>query len=235
VRTGGKSASIARVLENAAASAGVEFVDSAIRRIQRRDSRALTIVLENEEIIRASHLMAASVEAAAGADLEVAPSFSPLARRNGATADIRLKFQKAPPAPAGGKEAIYFIAESLAVITDARDAAAEGRLAERMPISFEYNKDEIVVHAPYCPAFLKTEDEIRDWSEQDRQALGLQIISRLEPYLNGAAQSVRRVEVRVSHAVATPGESRLTAILAPPASHDPIGAAAKLALELVGG
>ncbi len=235
VRTGAKGPSLARVLENAALEAGVEVLEARVKEIQRGDQKSRTLVLDNGDTVRTSHFMASSLEAAARADLEVASSFTPLARRDGAVADIRVRFQKTPQPPTAGKDAVYYLADSLASIADARDAAAEGRLAERMPISFEFNREEIVVHAPYCPAYLRVEDEVRDWSEQDRQAFGMLIVSRLDSCLNGATGAVRRVEVRVSQTVASPADDRSSAVLAPPPGHDPIGAAALLALELVGG
>lgn len=235
MRGGAKGRSLLEALEEAAKAAGVEIIEQRLRSVAAADNRARAVTLENGDVIRARHVMAASIDAAARADLDLAPAFSPLARRDGAVADIRLRFQKAPPALEAGKGAVYYLADSLGAIADARDAALEGRLIERMPISFEFNKDEIVVHAPYCPAFLKTENEIREWSEQDRQALGMQIVARLEPFLNGATKSVKRIDIRVTPAAPLPGDAPARAILAPPPGHDPIGAAARLALELVSG
>lgn len=232
VRSGGKGKSLAEALEEAARAAGVEIIQSRLREIVA-ERRLRLVSFENGELVRARRIMASSVEAAARAGLDIAPSFSPLARREGAVADVRLKFQKAPQALEAGKNAVYYVADSLDAIADARDAVLEGRLVERMPISFEFNKDEILVHAPYCPSYLKTENEVREWSEQDRQALGMQIVQRLEPFLNGATKQIKRIDIRVTQAAPSPGDAPDNSIAAPTPGHDPIGAAAKLALELV--
>jgi phytoene dehydrogenase-like protein len=232
VRNNGKGKTLLEALEQAARNAGVEIIEARLREILV-ERRQRIVAFENGEAVRARRIMASSVEAAARAGLDIAPSFSPLARRDGAIADVRLKFQKSPEALEAGKNAVYYIADSLDSIADARDAVLEGRLAERMPISFEFNRDEIVVHAPYCPSFLKTENEVREWSEQDRQALGMQIVQRLEPYLNGAAKQIKRIDIRVTPAAPSPGDEPEKSVAAPPPGHDPIGAAAKLALELV--
>ena len=232
VRSNGKGRGLAEALEGAAKAAGVEIIDSRVREIVA-ERRVRLVSFDNGETVRARRLMASSVGAAARADLDIAPAFSPLARRDGAVADIRVKFQKGPQPLDAGKNAVYYIADSTDAIADARDAVLEGRLAERMPISFEFNKDEILVHAPYCPAFLKTENEVREWSEQDRQALGMQIVRRLEPFLNGATKSIKRIDIRVTQAAPAPGEEPARSVIAPPPGHDPIGAATRLALELV--
>lgn len=235
VRPGGKAGALIEALTRAAIEAGVVMPESRLKGLGPFDQKKRSLILEDGGLIEARRIMASSIEIAARADIEVAPSFSPLARRDGAVADIRLKFKKAPEAPAHGKDALYFIAESLNDFAEARDAALEGRIADNMPISFEYLRDEVIVHAPYCPAYLKTEDEIREWSEQDRQALGMAVVRRLEPFLNGAAKSVKRIDIRVAAAAAPPGDDAASAVPAPPPGLDPIGAAARLALELVSG
>lgn len=235
VRPGGKAGALEVALEAAALAAGVVRPESRFKILGPADAKKRSVVLEDGEIIEARRIMAASAEIAARADVEVAPSFSPLTRREGAVADIRLKFKRVPEAPAQGRRAVYFIADSLQSFADARDAALEGRIADNMPISFEFLKDEVIVHAPYCPTFLKTENEIREWSEQDRQALGMAVMRRLEPFLNGASKSVKRIDIRVAPAAPPPGDEGVNAVPAPPPGLDPIGAAARLALELVSG
>lgn len=222
-----------RVLEDAAAGAGVELIDARLRALAAIDDKVIEIALHDGEVLRARRVMAASAEAAARAGVEVAPAFSPLMRRDGAVANVRLRFARPVAAPGGEEGAIFYLADSLAAFAEARDAALEGRVSERAPISFEVNKDEIVVQAPFCPAALRSDGEEREWTEQDRQAFGQQIVARLAPYLNGAARSVRRVDVRVTPAAPTQRES--AGIVAPPPGHDPIGAAVKLALDLIGG
>lgn len=235
VKTKARGPTLIAVLEEVARASGVEIFDAAVRLIEAGEEKHRALTLEDGEILKARNVMAASEAAAARAGVPVTHALAPLARREGAVADVRVKFAKAPPSPTGDKDAVFYIAESIETLSEARDAAMEGRLPDRPPISFEFMRDEIVVHAPYCPAVLRTEGEARDWTEQDRQALGRMIVARLAPFLNGATQTVRRIDVRVSQAGARQGEIDAGSVIAPPPAHDVIGAAAKLALELIRG
>ncbi|HXI86102.1 MAG TPA: hypothetical protein VNH64_01485, partial [Parvularculaceae bacterium] len=233
-RVASRGPSVDLALEEAAKAAGVDIIRQAPVDISI-DEKLLKVTLDNDETLRTRRAMAASEGAAAREGLKVSRALAPLARREGAVADIRLKFSKAPPPPTADKDAIFFLADSLASFSEARDAVLDGRLPERPPLSFEYARDEIIVHAPYCPATLRTEGETRDWTEQDRQAFGRQIIARLAPYLNGAAQNIRRIDVEVSVAGARRSAANECGIAAPPSGHDAIGAAARLALDFVNG
>jgi phytoene dehydrogenase-like protein len=234
VRARGRSAGLAEALAEAARAAGVAMPEGRLAEVAPPTGKSRVFALEGGEIVEARRAMAASLETAARAGVEVAPAYAPLARRDGASADIRIKFRKAPPAPAAGKDAVYFLADTLGAFAEARDAALEGRIAEDMPISFEFVRDEIVVRAPYCPASLRSDGEEREWTAQDRQSFGAMILRRLEPHLKGAA-AVKSVEVRISPAAAAPGDGAAQGLAAPPPGLDPIGAAARLALELVSG
>lgn len=233
IRTGGRGPTLLKALEERCASAGVEIFDSKILRVEGADEKTRQVILENGETLRARRLMAASVGAAAEAGVPLTPALSPLARRSGAVADIRLRFSKPPAPPTDHPDATYYLSDGPDALAQARDAALEGRFVERPPISFEFSEGDIVVRAPYCPDALVTEGESRDWTEQDRQAFGRQIVSRLAPYLNGAGRALRRIDVRVASAGAHQGGDPAASAVAPPPSHDPIGAAARLALDLV--
>lgn len=233
VRAGRKGPSVERALEEAALAAGAEIIEARIEELSFEEEKSACITLHNGEALRGRRVMAASLDAAARAHIAVAPAFSPLARRDGARAHVRLRLQKAATPSAGARSAIYYLADSLSSFAEARDAVLEGRLYEKAPISFEYQKDEIIVDAPYCPAFLNSDGESREWTEQDRQALGRQIVERLSPFIEGGARAVKRIEVRIAPSVAPQGD-RL-GIAAPPPGHDPVGAAARLALDLING
>lgn len=233
IRVGGRGPSLLSALEERCAVAGVEVFESKILRIEGADDKTRHVVLENGETLRARRLMAASVRAAAEAGVPLTPSLSPLTRRSGAVADIRLRFSSPPPPPTDHPDAIYYLSDGPEALAEARDAALEGRFVERPPVSFEFAGGDIIVHAPYCPDALVTEGESREWTEQDRQAFGRQIVSRLAPYLNGAGRALRRIDVRVTPAGARQGSDPSASAVAPPPSHDPIGAAARLAMDLV--
>lgn len=237
VTAGDKGPSLVKVLEDACAAASVAVFESPVRDIQVADEKTRIVELENGETLKTPMVMAGRAACETAARLGAAPAFSPLARREGATAEVRVKLARPATPPGEEAEAVFFAAGSREALKRARDAALEGRIPDDPPIFFRFVKDEIVVTAPYCPAVLYTEDERRDWSEQDRQALGRRIVERLGAVLNGAVKNVRRIEVKV--AAREPGAGMIGAgparLIAPPATHDEIGAAARLAMELVRG
>lgn len=234
MRPADKSPSLVRILEEAAKSAGVEFFESGVVSVQHTEGRGRKVVLENGDTLRTARVMAASAASPTASRLGSAWSLSPLARKEGASAEVRVKLGKAPPPPAGHKSAIYFAPGSSETLKAARDAALEGRLPDEPPIFFEFHKDEIVVRAPYCPAALYSDDEPRDWSEQDRQMLGRLVLERLGKVLNGAVQNVRKVDVKITvRGVDIKARPNEAGVLVPPTSHDEIGAASRLAMELV--
>lgn len=234
VRAQDKGASVVRVFEEAAKSSGVEFFDAGVRDVRRLESRDIEVELENGERLRTAEVMASTMLSPTAARFGWGAGFSPLARSEGASAEVRVKLAKAAPAPAGHKHAIYFAPGSAEILKAARDAALEGRLPDEPPIYFEFHKDEIIVRAPYCPAALYADDEPREWSEQDRQMLGRLVVERLGKVLNGAMQDVRKVDVKITQRTREPGRRPSeVSVIVPPATHDEIGAAARLAMELV--
>ena len=237
VTTGPKGPSLMKALEDACAAASVTIFDGAVRDIEILDEKNRAVILEGGETLKTPLVMTGSAANRTASRLGAAPSLSPLARRDGASAEVRVKLAKTATPPGEEEDAIFFAAGSREALKVARDAALEGHLPDEPPIYFRFVKDEIVVTAPYCPAVLYTEDERRDWSEQDRQALGRRIVERLGAVLNGAVKNVRRVDVKIAareSAAAAVGAGPVR-LLAPPASHDEIGAAARLAMELVRG
>lgn len=237
VSTGDREAGLLKALEEVCATAGVVIFESAVRDIQVSDEKVRLVMLDNGEALKAPAVMAARASSEAAARLGAAPAFSPLARREGACAEVRVKFARPPAPPNGAGDALFFAAGSRETLKAARDAALEGRIPDEPPIYFRIVKDEIVVTAPYCPAALYADDERRDWSEQDRQALGRRIVERLGAVINGDMKNVRRIDVKVSQREAGAGAvgAGPARLVVPPAGHDEIGAAARLAMELVRG
>lgn len=237
VAAGAKGGSLQKALEDCCAAAGVTFVEGVVVDIQITDDKQRAVVLDTAEVLKAPIVMAGRAASPTAARLGAAPAFSPLARREGASAEVRVKLSKAPVPPGGPEGAVYFASGGREALSTARDAALEGRIPDEPPIYFEFGKDEILVTAPYCPAALYADDERRDWSEQDRQALGRRIVERLGAVLNGGLPNVRRIDVKIAASEAGAGKvgTGPARLVAPPASHDEIGAAARLAMELVRG
>lgn len=233
IRAGEREPPLVKVLEEICKAAGVVIVDGGVRDIEAPDDKTRVVILNDGQTIRAPRVMASSAMSETVARLGAAPAMSPLPRREGACAEARVKLARPARPPGGSKTALFFSTGSIEALQAARDAALEGRLPEDPPIFFEFVRDEIYVRAPYCPAVLYTDDEPRDWSEQDRQALGRQIVRRLGRAVNGAAHDVRRVDVKVFARLRGKSGRGAGVLIVPPASHDEIGAAARLAMELV--
>lgn len=233
-RAGGKGAALVDALEAACAAAGVDAIESDVVSVERQDGKDRRVVLADGTTIRAKAVMTANAHLPVATRLNAAPALSPLSRREGASAEIRVKLARPAQPPGDHKHAVYFLAGSIECLKAARDAALEGRVHEEPPLYFEINRDEIIVRAPYCPAALYADNEPREWGEQDRQMLGRIVVERLGSALNGAVKNVRRVDVKISARGLDPTpRAENVGVIAPPTSHDEIGAAARLAMELV--
>ncbi len=221
-----------RALTQAAEAAGVEIVEDRLHSIARGEGKSWRVNFEGGRDIRARTAMASSAFAAEAFGLCVTTSGSPLARRKGVGATIRLKYEKKPQALADWNGAVFHIADDRASLRVARDKMIEGALPEAPPLSFEVNGKDIIARMHFCPSRLVENGEAREWTGQDRQVLGRCVAGVLEKRL--------AVPVEVSEVLIGPdvegGLARrdfLTpAIPAPPPSLDPINAAAALAWEL---
>ncbi|MBB5519358.1 hypothetical protein [Amphiplicatus metriothermophilus] len=236
LRAGDREPSLVKVLEDVCKAASVAIIDGAVRDIEAPDDKTRHVILSDGEALRTPIVMASRAMSEIAARLGAASAAStPMGRREGACAEARVKLARPADPPGGSTAAIFYAAGSIDALQAARDAALVGRLPDDPPIYFEFVRDEIHVRAPYCPAVFYTDDQPRDWSEQDRQALGRQLARRLSKLLNGAAHDVRRVDVKVF--VRSPAKSARGpgVLIVPPACHDEIGAAARLAMDLVHG
>ncbi len=233
-------AGLLATLERVCERAGVAHFPAQCRRITRHDARQFDVELESGERFRAGALMASSPRIAWACGLKVKGDPSPLTNRENAEAMISVKLSEEirPPAPTPeGVAAVYYIAGSAEEIRSAREAVLEGRIPDAAPISFELSDREILVRTTYCPKVLASEDGPREWTGQDRQILGKQVVQRLERYLNGALNSVQRTDVKICGATDLEPEAALNAdapaIAAPAPEVNEIAAAARLALRLV--
>ncbi len=228
-------------LERLCERLGVERIAAPLTRLERQDARMLKVEFEDQDPIRTRAFMAASLRLAYLAGLKVEGPASPMAHNDTAEATISVKLadQPMPPTNApGDQNAIYYIAETADEIRIARDAVLEGRMPENPPLVFEFGEKEIIVRAPYCPRLIASEEGPREWTGQDCQVLGKQVLQRLGKYLNGALKDVQRTDVELSGALDAEGAQQLNddapAVPAPAVGGNEIGAAATLALRLVG-
>jgi len=219
----------------------VERVSYPVRRIERHDGRSYNIDFDLGDGFRTRSVMTSSPRIAIAMGLRTNDDPSPLAAPESAEAVISVKLSEAPQPPAGVKDAnqaIYYISESADEIRAARDAVLEGRTPDNPPVTFEFGDKEIIARTPFCPRFLASEDGPREWTGQDRQILGKQVVQRLGEYLNGTLETIQRTDVKIFGAAELDPEHPLNtdmpAISTPAPEMNEIAAAARLAIRLVG-
>lgn len=223
-------------LLDAAIAAGVDCLSGRLQTLARADGKSWKATLDNGRETRGRKAMASSVLLGEAAGLRVSCDGSPLVRRIGAEAIIRIRYDKRPAAAALRQPGAFFTATDRAAIVRARNAMIDGRFDDEPVLRFEAAGKEIIARAPYCPARLRDNGDERDWTGQDRQILGRQAAALIEKRLGGGLGAVREIEVTIGADAATGLTRRsfdVPAIPAPAPSHDPVAAAAALALEIV--
>ena len=223
-------------LHDAATKAGVDCLSGRLQTLVRVDAKNWKTVMDNGHEARGRMAMASSVLLGEAAGLRVSCNGSPLVRRIGAEAIIRIRYDKRPSAAALRATSDFFTATDRAAILRARNAMIDGRIGDEPVLRFEVSGKEIIARAPYCAARLRENGDEREWTGQDRQILGRQAAALIEKRLGGGLGAVREIEVTIGADAATGLKRRsfdVPAIPAPAPSHDPIGAAAALALEIV--
>lgn len=223
------------ILEGACASAKVEIVTGRILSLSVDDAGVWRVALDNAPEIRARAAMASSAAVADAAGLDVVDAEPALRRRAGAEATIRIRFDEPVAVEGAPGGSVVFVADSRAEFAAARDAMLEGRLPDEPPFSFEVSDGEIVARAPFAPALIRDGDGFREWTGQDRQILGRQILARIEPHLKSPPGPPREVDVRIAPAGGARNQRRAAKrsarAPAPAPSHEPLGAAVAFALR----
>jgi hypothetical protein len=221
-------------LKSAAQSANVEIAAGRLQSLEHVDSKFWRAVTDEGKELRSRAVMASSALIGEAAGLRVACGGSPLVRRSGAEAVVKIRYDRRPKLPGKSARARYFTAPDRTAIIRARNSMREGRIPEDAPMAIEIAGKEVVVRAPFCPSRLRENGELRDWTGQDRQILGRQAAAAVERAL-GAIGVIREIEVAIGPDAAAGLQRRSFVsppIPAPPPSPDPIGAAAALAIQL---
>ncbi len=227
---------LADALAEIAKSAGAEILSGRLQALIRTEGKNWKAVMDNGHELRTRHVMAASALIGEAAGLRIACNGSPLVRRAGTEAVIRIRYDKRPSAPSLKDGGVFFTAMTRADIARAHDAMMDGRIDQAPALSFELSGKEVVARAPLCPARLREGDEEREWTGQDKQILGRQAASLIEQRLGGSVGAVREIEVTIGADAATGLKRRsfdMPPVPAPAPSMDPVGAAAALAMEIV--
>jgi len=240
VRAQGDETSLRVVLEKACVGAGVTMFAGAIVSIRAAGAKYRAVELSNGEKIKTRFVFCPSPGAALAAGVTALHAPSPIKAAGAASAAIRIKLSKKVTLPAGDDGAIFQVVDSLDEMQTARDAVVEGRLPDRLPFTFELiGEREILVHTAYCPDSFFEEGEPREWTGQDRQALGRRVVERLCEHIDGFLEAVTRTDIFIEGARAIDEPEGVTTddeqVVVQPASMNSIAAAVKLADRLLDG
>lgn len=238
VRTPKEGPSLRAVLEQVCQDAGVEFAPDKIISVVGHGAKAANIEFSGEAFVKAAHIFFATPDAALVAG--IGKGHGDGARGgldNAGRAQFRVRFRLADGAepPAADRKAIFQIVDKASDLQEARDAAVQGRLFERLPVEFEFAPNgEVIARSAYLPAAFYEEGEWRGWTGQDRQAVSAIIKERLSSRMPGFASLIRRMETEVvapSHGVSPfDGCDR---VIIQPRRHNAISAAVKLIDEVM--
>ncbi len=192
VRAAPGSRSVFGALRRVCDAAGVETAPKAVLEAHADSGRYNNLVFGDEVKRKARRIFFATPDAAEAVGYAAPGAY------NGARAVLRLSLRGEIELPAGDEHALFQIIDSAADLREARDAALDGRLSDRPPVAFEMtDKGDIIAYTSFVPKRLRDDDEWRDWTGQDRQALTKVIIDRLASRIDGLRDRVRRRELVV--------------------------------------
>jgi hypothetical protein len=230
------AANLLSALRAIAAEAGVLRFAAPLSAPPARVGRQWRITA-GTETIKARRVMAASAEIARAAGLQSSAAGAPVARRAGGAAIVRMRFRAPPQFKDAPRNALAHILKDRKTMRRARDAMLEGRIDDDQPLMAEIAGSEVIVRAAYCPTVIVEGDEKRDWSGQDRQAFARAIAHRIEKLLTKESGRASDTVAIIDPPPADRARRRAwrgEALPAPPYAIDRVGAAVKLALELIG-
>ncbi|MEZ5895004.1 MAG: hypothetical protein R3C51_01265 [Parvularculaceae bacterium] len=228
---------LATALEKKCESADVAFIHGPVSDCAPSRGGAASLSFANDERVRVKRVFASSRAVAAVGGFAVAGAPSPLDRRRGLRASFHLRYEDPPMVGDDAPGVRYFIGAGRDGAARARDAMLEGRLTDDAPMMFEIDGNDIYVTAAFCPARICEDDAMREWTGQDRQALGRQVAERISAFLDNADAPPSSITTVLGDApdIAHAGRPLFPVeAIAPPPSLDPIGAAAQMIMEHYG-
>ncbi len=167
-------------LEKVCIDAGVEIIEGAIASVDASGDKFRHLNLSGGERLKTKLVICASPAAARRAGVRTTRESALFDVTGAAQATVSIKLSDRIEPPAGDAKAAFFIIDEFDDLQEARDAVVEGRLPEKLPVSFEIRPpDEIIVKTAYCPDRFMEDDEPREWTGQDRQAVIARVIERM--------------------------------------------------------
>ncbi len=211
-------------------------VDAVVNSAASEEGRSAAVALSNGAEVRAGFAMAPTAAMARAAGLTPHLRGALTGRAGGVNAFVRITLDGPATEDKDDAQSVFYIVDDRENILAARDAMLEARLADAPPLRFEFDGRRVLACAAYCPShFLDEDGDEREWTQQDRQALGRLVFERINSRFKLAA-SVKAIDVRVDPVAPglVGGKLEDGAIITPAAARDEIGAAVRLALEAVG-
>lgn len=215
-------------LQSICAEAGVEMLngDAAIEPCEKARWRQLRV---GEAHVRSRRLFFSSPGAAAAYGVE---GCDPAASQalGGATINVRLKLRADVAAPHGDASSVFQLIDNIDELVFARDAARAGRLADRLPVSFQFDDNgDIVARSAYCPRdFVDDDGDERGWTGQDRQAAAGRVVEKLKEHMPSLSTAIRKVETHLIGARSALPERNCRGVFIVSDYFDTIGAAVRL-------
>ena len=237
VRSSAGAVSLKKALQRVCNDLAVEMKTSQIDTVKKMNGSGCKIQLDDDTEIAAAKVIVSDENIAHRLGLVVNAGGSPIAHKAHAEATVMLSFTSSIELSDKTENCIHFLAnDGRASLRRAVEAAAEGIVTEDMPISFEANGKSIRVIVPYLPKQILSEGDWRDWSGQDRQALGSQVLGLIAPYIKGGRSNLSRIDVSVHVPEAKSSEVDSTLdvpiILMPAPHHDKIDTLVNFALQV---
>lgn len=235
VRNNGNGISLRKALQRVCDDLNVNVLTSGVISVEKKNSAVKRVLLSDDSEVFATTIIAADDHVSGRLGLNVDAGGSFLLGKQQAEAIATITFASSVEFTKGLNGGIYFAArEGYASLQQARDKAVEGEIAEDLPIIFEASGKTVKVTAPYIPKQLFSEGDWRDWSGQDRQALGTQLLDLISPYVVGGRSDVSRIDVTVSAPLEGASDSGSPIdqpeVLVPAPHHDRFAALINLAL-----
>ncbi|MHA7871164.1 MAG: hypothetical protein ACX939_02320 [Hyphococcus sp.] len=225
------------ILETLCEANAVTFYEGALLAVSSENGKHKTVELSGDHKAKTRCVFFASPDAAdrAGVSDRRAPTAAP----GKVSAQLRIKLRKPLEPPVCDARAIFQIVDGAGDLQAARDSALDGRLPDPMPVEFEFaDNGDIIARTAYCPAAFREEDDWREWTGQDRQAVETRIMERLASRLNGLRAAVKKTKLDLvgvnGAANPRPAIAAPDLIVIQPDRYNAIGAAVALADKVLG-
>ncbi len=194
VRANGGNKPLFSALEKVCAESGVEFFEGTLVSVTADGNKHKSVNITGDQKVKTRWVFFATPEAAVSAGID-RPA-SPIASGGMVTALMRFKLKKPMTPPTADENAVFFILDDIEELQEARDSVIDGQLPETLPVEFEFAANgDVVARTQYCPKAFREENEWREWTGQDRQALAARITQRLSSRMKNFSKAIKKSSI----------------------------------------